>query len=97
MATPDFEVLTRLVSQLVARASITHDERREILHIARGLSTSKAAEIERVTVAMIRTRRKALYRKLGLAGSSQLLSNLLALALAMLAGSDAGGRRGLPR
>ena len=94
MATPDFEVLTRLVSQLVARASITHDERREILHIARGLSTSKAAEIERVTVAMIRTRRKALYRKLGLAGSSQLLSNLLALALAMLARSDARGRHG---
>lgn len=94
MAAPDVEMLARLVSQLVRRTPLTHDERREVMHIARGLSTAAAAEIERVPVPVIRARRKGLYRKLGLSGSSQLVSHLLALALSLLAGRDARGRRG---
>ena len=85
MAAPDVEMLAWLVSRFVRRAPLTHDERREMLHVARGLAAPESAQIERVLVEVIRTRRKAMYRKLGLAGSTQLMSGLLALALARLA------------
>ena len=84
MAPPDDGTLRLLVARYVRRIALTHDERREILHIARGLAPHASAKIERVPVETIRTRRKHIYRKLKLSGASDLVSTLLALSLSML-------------
>jgi DNA-binding CsgD family transcriptional regulator len=83
-AAPEIETLRLLVARFVKRTDLTSDERREILHIARGLAPKESAQIERVTVEIIRTRRKNIYRKLRLPGGSELISALLALSLTML-------------
>jgi DNA-binding CsgD family transcriptional regulator len=87
VAPPDTE-LRLLVATLVKRTQLTHDERREILHIARGLASRDSARIERVPVGTIRTRRKNVYRKLRVSGGSELISRLLALSLGMLVRSE---------
>lgn len=86
--TPDTEMLTALVAKLLRHAKLSHEERREVLHIARGLASKEAARIEGVPVEIIRTRRKVVYRKLHLSGGAELLSRLLALSLEMLAHGD---------
>ena len=88
MVTPDIELLTALVTRFVRRSQLTPDERREVLHIAKGLAAKDSAHIERLPVGVIRTRRKLIYRKLQVAGASQVISRLLALSLTMLAGSE---------
>jgi DNA-binding CsgD family transcriptional regulator len=84
MATPDDEMLTVLVARLLKRTALTHGERREVLHIARGLAARDSARVEQLPVEIIRSRRKAIYRKLHLPGAGELVSRLLALSLTML-------------
>jgi DNA-binding CsgD family transcriptional regulator len=88
MAAPDTEMLAMLVARFLKRAKLTQAERREILHVARGLASKDSARIERLPVEVIRTRRKLIYRKLHLSGAGELVSRLLALSLAMLAGTE---------
>jgi DNA-binding CsgD family transcriptional regulator len=83
-AAPEIETLRLLVARYVKRTDLTPDERREILHIARGLSPRESAQIERVMIETIRTRRKNIYRKLKIPGGSELISALLALSLETL-------------
>lgn len=87
MATPENGLLALVVTRFLKRTQLTHDERREVLHIARGLASKDSARIERVPVELIRTRRKHIFRKLGVPGASELVSGLLGLSLAMLAGT----------
>ena len=88
MATPDLEMLTLLVAQLVRRSRLTAHERREIVHIARGLSARDAARIERIPIPLLRSRRKVLFKKLRVSGASELIATLLALSLRKLARKD---------
>ncbi len=85
MVMPDPEMLATLVATFLKQANLSLEERREVLHIARGLGSKESANIEGIPVQQIRTRRKLVYRKLRLSGGSELLSQLLALALEMLA------------
>ncbi len=85
MAIPDPEMLAKIVATFLERANLSHEERREVLHVAGGLGSKESASVEGVPVQQIRTRRKVVYRKLRLSGGSDLLSQLLALSLEMLA------------
>ncbi len=89
MATPDPEMLATLVATFLEKqANLSHEERREVLHIATGLASRESATIEGLSVQQIRTRRKLVYRKLRLSGGAELLSHLLALSLELLARRD---------
>lgn len=88
MAMPDREMLATLVATFLKQANLSVEERREVLHIASGLGSKESASVEGVPVQQIRTRRKLVYRKLRLSGGSELVSQLLALALEMLARRD---------
>ncbi len=85
MPMPDPEMLATLVATFVKQANLSLEERREVLHIASGLGSKDSASVEGIPVQRIRTRRKLVYRKLHLSGGSELVSQLLALALEMLA------------
>ncbi len=88
MSAADNEMLAMVVAKFLKRTKLTHAERREVLHIARGLPSKDSARIERLPVEVIRTRRKLIYRKLRLSGAGELVSRLLALSLAMLTGAE---------
>ena len=66
MATPDDEMLTVLVARLLNRTHLTYGEWREVLYIAKGLAAKDSAKVEGLPVEIIRSRRKAIYRKLRL-------------------------------
>ena len=88
MATPDLEMLSVVVAKYLRATRLPHAQRREVLHIARGLASKESARIEGVPVEIIRTRRKLVYRKLRVSGAGDLISTLLGLSLSMLARRD---------
>lgn len=90
MATPELEMLSVVVAKYLRATRLAHAQRREVLHIARGLASKESARIEGVSVEIIRTRRKLVYRKLRVSGAGELISTLLGLALSMLARRDDG-------
>jgi DNA-binding CsgD family transcriptional regulator len=88
VAIPDLEMLAIVVSKFLKATRLPLAERREVMHIARGLASKESARIEGVPVEVIRTRRKLIYRKLRLSGAGELVSRLLGVSLAMLSRSD---------
>ena len=90
MAELDGTLLHVLTDKVAARARgrLSPAERAEVLRIAQGLACKEAASVAGLSTQTIRTMRKFIYRKLGVAGSHEVLSALLQLSLAMLAGSE---------
>jgi len=66
-------------------ASLTYLEKAEVLRIAQGLSIKDSAADEGVSPETIRARRKRIYRKLRAIGANELIADLLAYTLALLA------------
>ena len=88
-------LFTRLLARYLAGRSLTSCERVEMLHIAQGFECKDSAVADDVATETIRSRRKRLYMKLEVSGSQEIISNLLALSLRMLADGeriDAGPR-----
>ena len=86
----DGKLLNVLTDRVIAHRShrLSPAERAEVARIARGLACKDAARVAGLSLETVRTLRKVIYRKLRLAGSHELLSTLLQLALAMLASSE---------
>jgi DNA-binding CsgD family transcriptional regulator len=89
----DPDVLVPIVNRFVDRAGLTPSERSEVLRLAQGFACKDSAAAADISPETIRARRKRIYRKLGLAGSGQLIAALLAMSLQMLA----TGERLMPR
>jgi DNA-binding CsgD family transcriptional regulator len=81
----DPDVLVPIVNRFVDRAGLTPSERSEVLRLAQGFACKDSAAAADISPETIRARRKRIYRKLGLAGSGQLIAALLAMSLQMLA------------
>ncbi len=85
MAAREQQMLGLVVRQFLKGSRLTAEQRREVLDIAGGVGSRDAATLEGVPVETVRARRKIIYRKLRLSGSSELMSRLLAISLRMLA------------
>ncbi len=89
----DPDVLTTTLAPLAARlpggSTLTPSERTEVLRLAQGFGCKDSAAAGNVSPETIRARRKRIYRKLGVAGSNEVISVLLASSLRLLA---SGGR-----
>ncbi len=86
MTPPDPALLAQLAARyLEAAAVLTPAERKEVLHIAQGYACKDSATVDDRALETIRSRRKRVYGKLHVSGSTELLSRLLALSLGMLA------------
>ncbi len=80
------DMLEPLVRRFIAHVRLTPPERGEVFRIARAFSCRDAASAAGVSAETIRARRKRLYQKLDVEGSSELGAQLLALSLEVLAG-----------
>jgi DNA-binding CsgD family transcriptional regulator len=91
----DPDVLATTLAPLAARLpggdTLTPSERTEVLRLAQGFACKDSAVAGNVSPETIRARRKRIYRKLGLGGSNELISALLASSLQMLAGRERAG------
>ncbi len=85
MIVPDMHLLSLLTEKYLAASALTPAERREVIHIAQGFACKDSATSDDRALETIRSRRKRLYGKLGVAGAGELISALLALSLEMLA------------
>jgi len=79
------EILSPFAAKFMEGTGLTPAERTELLRMAQGFACKDSAAAASVSPETIRARRKRIYRKLNLAGSSELISTLLARSLAMLA------------
>lgn len=79
----DMELLKPFVTKFLGDANLTPAERAEVLSIAQGFCGKDSAAIEDISPETIRARRKRIYRKLGVAGASELMASMLSLALTM--------------
>jgi DNA-binding CsgD family transcriptional regulator len=87
MAQMDPDLLSSLVTRYLARKgnALSPAERTEALRIAQGIPCKVSAQTAGISYETIRARRKRLYRKLGVSGSTELVSSLLLVSLDSLA------------
>ena len=87
MTIPDKHLLRPLVEEYLATTSalLTPTERGEVTRIAQGLAGKDSAIADGCAPETIRSRRKRVYKKLGISGGRELISALLALSLDILA------------
>ncbi len=88
MAHIDIDILQPLVLRFIADSRLTPSERVEVLRIAQGFACKDSAAAANVSPETIRARRKRLYRKLGVCGSSEVTARLLGLTLGMIAAGE---------
>ena len=81
----DVEILAPFAARYMEGTSLTPAERSEVLRMAQGFACKDSAAAAGVSPETIRARRKRIYRKLDLSGSNDLISELLAFSLQMLA------------
>jgi DNA-binding CsgD family transcriptional regulator len=81
----DIEVLTPFAAKFMEGTTLTPAERAEVLRMAQGFACKDSAAGANVSPETIRARRKRIYRKLDLGGAGELISEMLALSLRMLA------------
>ncbi|GAO02401.1 LuxR C-terminal-related transcriptional regulator [Anaeromyxobacter sp. PSR-1] len=84
----DVEILTPFTAKYLEGRSLTPAERAEVLRLAQGFACKDSAAAANVSPETIRARRKRIYRKLDVPGSGELISELLALSLRMLAAGE---------
>jgi DNA-binding CsgD family transcriptional regulator len=85
MPSIDIEILSPFAAKYMQGTTLTPAERSEVLRMAQGFACKDSAAAANVSPETIRARRKRIYRKLDLAGAGELISELLALSLRMLA------------
>ncbi len=85
MTDVDLDVFVRLSKPLADGSRLSPAERTELLRIAQGFSCKDSAGAAGLSLDTIRARRKRIYHKLNVAGATETLSYLLALALRQLA------------
>ena len=78
----DIDVLTPFAAKFMEGTNLTPAERSEVLRMAQGFACKDSAAAAGVSPETIRARRKRIYRKLDVPGSSELISALLALVAA---------------
>lgn len=81
----DIEILSPFTAKYLEGRNLTPAERAEVLRLAQGFACKDSAAAASVSPETIRARRKRIYRKLDVAGSGELISELLAVSLKMLA------------
>ena len=79
------DVLSPLAVKYTEGVSLTPAEHAEVLRIAQGYACKDSAAAAGIASETVRARRKRIYRKFDVPGSSELISQMLALSLAMLA------------
>src|SRR5512143_1949295 len=79
------DLLSPLAERYTEGVQLTPAERAEVLRIAQGFACKDSAAAAGIASETVRARRKRIYRKFDVAGSSELISALLALCLTMLA------------
>jgi len=84
----DVEILTPFTAKFLEGTTLTPAERSEVLRLAQGFACKDSAAAANVSPETIRARRKRIYRKLDVPGSGELISELLALSLKMLASGE---------
>jgi DNA-binding CsgD family transcriptional regulator len=85
MSTAEITILTPLVARFLEGTHLQPSERAQVLHIAQGFAIKDSANADDLSTETIRSRRKRIYRKVGVSGAGELVSALLALSLQMLA------------
>lgn len=85
----DRDVLMPFADRFFEHTRLTPAERAEVLRIAQGFACKDSASATSLSPETIRARRKAIYRKLELGGSNELIATLLAYSLRMLARGEA--------
>ena len=81
----DVEILAPFTARFLEGTNLTPAERSEVLRLAQGFACKDSAAAANVSPETIRARRKRIYRKLDLSGSNDLISELLAFSLHMIA------------
>jgi len=81
----DIEILAPFAAKFMEGTTLTPAERSEVLRMAQGFACKDSAAAADISPETIRARRKRIYRKLDVSGSSELISTLLNISLAMLA------------
>ena len=81
----DVEILAPFAAKFMEGTTLTPAERSEVLRMAQGFACKDSAAAANVSPETIRARRKRIYRKIDVAGAGELISELLALSLRMLA------------
>ena len=89
----DIEILSPFCARFMEGTKLTPAERAEVLRIAQGFACKDSAAAAGISPETIRARRKRIYRKLELSGSSDVIATLLARSVKMLA---SGERIGAP-
>jgi DNA-binding CsgD family transcriptional regulator len=92
----DIDILSPFAAKYMEGTTLTPAERSEVLRMAQGFACKDSAAAANVSPETIRARRKRIYRKLHLAGSSELISTLL-LSLQMLQGERIEPRPSTPQ
>jgi len=77
-----------LAAKYTEGVPLTPAERAEVLRIAQGYACKDSAAAAGIASETVRARRKRIYRKFDVPGSSELISQMLALSLAMLASGE---------
>jgi DNA-binding CsgD family transcriptional regulator len=81
----DIEILSPFAAKFMEGTTLTPAERAEVLRMAQGFACKDSAAAADISPETIRARRKRIYRKLDVSGSSELISTLLTISLGMLA------------
>jgi DNA-binding CsgD family transcriptional regulator len=84
----DIEILAPFCARFMEGTKLTPAERAEVLRIAQGFACKDSAAAAGVSPETIRARRKRIYRKLELTGSSDVIATLLARSVKMLASGE---------
>ncbi len=90
MAHIDPDLLSSVISTFLAQRGklLSPAERTEAHRIAQGIACKDSAQTSGISYETIRARRKRMYRKLGVSGSTELVSSLLQVSLQLLAAGD---------
>ncbi len=100
MARMDPDALAPIAMRLLSPRGghLSPAEQVELYRIAQNYACKESAVASGVSYETIRARRKRIYRKLGIAGSGELISSLLGISLRMLvAASESGPRADVPQ
>jgi DNA-binding CsgD family transcriptional regulator len=81
----DIDILSPFCARFMEGTKLTPAERAEVLRIAQGFACKDSAAAAGISPETIRARRKRIYRKLELSGSSDVIATLLARSVKMLA------------
>lgn len=84
----DIEILSPFCARFMEGTKLTPAERAEVLRIAQGFACKDSAAAAGISPETIRARRKRIYRKLELSGSSDVIATLLARSVKMLASGE---------